>query len=326
MEDAFQACDKDHDGTITHEEFQEWFNTLNKAQKQTLSKASHVTKKHSDALDAKLANRPTHHELKKKNVLHDDHDPTHSHKIQVAMKSLKKQFKSDSLHQQVRARPSKQELIKKNILPASHGIIDHSLVAPSKKLEQAFKSDVLSQAIRARPTPDDLHKAGIMHVDHHVNKMDRSLVAPSKALEKSFKNVRMNQLMSKRPSVAELKKKNILMEMHGTVADANQSKMINLESAMTKDKLHQSIRKRASLVELHEKGIVDMDHPHFEGHPETDGSAETKGGSAATKSGSAVAQPKGKGGDMNLKECLSEVQRALKNLRELRSWLEKVPA
>lgn len=334
VEVAFSAADSNHDGKIDHQEFVDWYARMNQTPKKGASKSNPVSSEISKALEKKILARPDHSVLKAKNVLHDDHDLSHSPKIVASTKALKAAFKKDVLHQAVRARPPISALHARGILKPefARDKVDPSLIQPMQALQKSFKKDVLSQALRSRPTHDDLHKKGILHEDHKKSKMDAKLVKPSMDLAKAFKKDYLSQQLARRSSVEQLKAKNILHESHEVVHGKLAAPTKKLQKAFKQDILSQQIRGRKSLTELHEQGVVDMSHPTFASHPEVESTpvpadeppAVVKNNTgAATKA--AAGPSTSSDADMDLKSCLVEVQRALKNLRELRGWLEKIP-
>jgi len=253
--------------------------------------------------------------------------------------------------QKVRARVPISHLHAKGILkPHFHrNKIDGRLIEPMQNLQKSFKADVLNQAFRERPTHEDLYRKGILNADHHIAKMDPRLVQPSMALAKSFKTDMLKQQLERRSSIQKMKAKNILHASHGDVCHSMLSQSIALDKSFKKDALSRGIRKRPSLTHLHDRGIVDKGHPRFSDHPEVDGQLPVVQNIAVEAAGPTILEHKERNrfgrdnnadqvcvpeagnaaadedADLDLKSCLVEVQRALKNLKELRGWLEKIP-
>ena len=264
-------------------------------------------------LEHKLgAQRPSLKELKKNNLIHSDHQAHHAPAIAKKMKTLQRKFREDALHQKFRERPTRNELHQKGILHSKHrrSSMDPVIVMKSKQLENAFKKDLLNRTLKNRPKPKDLHKSGILHIDHHRKKIDHSLIGPIAKLTKAFKHDHLNRRLAQRPSKKTLHKKNILSKDHGKSGSHKIHKTSkDLDRAFKKDKLHQQFRNRKPLMHLHRKGIVDKRHPQFQDHPEISGA------------GKYVSE----NGDLDIDACVSEVHRALENMRALKAWLSQHP-
>ena len=180
----------------------------------------------------------------------------------------------------------------------------------SKQLETAFKKDLLSRNLKTRPKPKDLHKSGILNIDHHRKKIDPSLIGPTAKLTKAFKHDHLNRRLAERPSKKHLHKRNILSRKHGKTGGHKIHKISkDLNKAFRKDRLHQKFRNRKPLMHLHRKGIVDKRHPQFQHHPEVSGAGEYLSDN----------------GELDIHACVTEVHRALENMRALRAWLNQHP-
>jgi len=206
------------------------------------------------------------------------------------------------------------------------------LVAPSIALAKSFKKDLLSQQLARRSSIGQMKAKNILHASH--GDVCHSLHQQSIALDKSFKKDKLSSSLRKRSSIGEMKAKNILHASHGDVCHSLHQQSIALDKSFKNDKLSSSLRKRPSLTELHVQGIVDKSHPSYAQHPEVEDGHLSRTQTLGRKFNqqdasldlmtSAVADGAADE-DADLKSCLVEVQRALKNLRELRGWLEKIP-